>query len=101
MQLNWPFPISISNPLALRTKFCDIGRVCIIDLSTYSIGPCSPGTYPTMTMSLTGPNSVLIDGSSTFVNGIIYSTSKTVTFDFTGANYMYMQTYLFSTLAFF
>ena len=40
MQLNWPFPISISNPLALSTKVCDIGRVCIIDLSTYSIGPC-------------------------------------------------------------
>lgn len=53
-----------------------------------------------MTISLTGPSTVLTDASSTFVNNI-YASPQALTFDFTGANYMYMQTYTFNTFAFF
>lgn len=87
-------------PLALSTIICDIGRVCTIDLSTYTIASCSSGVFPTMTISLTGPSTVLTDASSTFVNNI-YASPQALTFDFTGDNYMYMQTYTFNTLAFF
>ena len=64
----WPFPITISVPLAGSTIVCDIGIACTIDLSTYTIAACTSGIFPTMTISLSSTGTILADGSSTFVD---------------------------------